>query len=202
MEIKKLLQEARDIWGEEKLTVGEIIVRMGKVFGDLCHWERDSLKDKKTHTDKELKKELGNMIFSTIRWCDDLGYNPEECIAKSIKAQIILSNENRQGQKQKNTQTKMNIFSLADKGKELWGKDDVDLEKMIIIFGKIYGDICRWERNYSRDIKCHSDNELMKEFGSVIFCSIKFCNDLGYNPEECIEIAEQSQRKFVEKNRK
>jgi len=31
---------------------------------------------------KELLK-----LFSTIRWCDDLGYNPEECISEAIKCQ-------------------------------------------------------------------------------------------------------------------
>jgi hypothetical protein len=35
----------------------------------------------------ELKKELGNVIFSTIRWCDDLGYTPEECIELAKQAQ-------------------------------------------------------------------------------------------------------------------
>ncbi len=95
MEIKKLLQQAREIWGEEKLTLGEIIVRMGKVFGDLCRWERGALKNKKTHTDEELKKELGNMIFSTVRWCDDLGYDPEECIkiAKEAQRKFVRENE-------------------------------------------------------------------------------------------------------------
>ncbi len=80
MEIKKLLFQARQIWGDEKLSLSQIIVRMGKVFGDLCRWERNAKKDKETHTEEELKKELGNIIFSTIRWCDDLGYDPEECI--------------------------------------------------------------------------------------------------------------------------
>jgi len=60
---------------------------MGKVFGDLCRWERNAPKDAKKHTDLELKKELGNVIFSTIRWCDDLGYDPEECIEIAIKCQ-------------------------------------------------------------------------------------------------------------------
>jgi len=87
MKVKTLLKEARKIWGEERLSLGEIIVRMGKVFGDLCRWERDAIKDKNTHTDEELKKELGNIIFSTIRWCDDLGYDPEECIEIAKKAQ-------------------------------------------------------------------------------------------------------------------
>jgi hypothetical protein len=93
MKVKTLLKEARKIWGEEKLSLGEIIVRMGKVFGDLCRWERDAIKDKNTHTDEELKKELGNIIFSTIRWCDDLGYDPEECIEIAKKAQERFKKE-------------------------------------------------------------------------------------------------------------
>lgn len=87
MNIKKLLQQARSIWGNEKLQLSQIIVRMGKVFGDICRWERNENKNEETHTDEELKKELGNMIFSTIRWCDDLGYDPEECIEVATKAQ-------------------------------------------------------------------------------------------------------------------
>ena len=87
MEIKDLLQHGREIWGDQKLNLGQIIVRMGKVFGDICRWERDAIKDKPNHKDTEIKKELGNIIFSTIRWCDDLGYNPEECINIAIDCQ-------------------------------------------------------------------------------------------------------------------
>jgi hypothetical protein len=87
MEIKNLLKEGREIWGNKKLTLSEIIVRMGKVFGDICRWERGAEKDKSIHTDQELKKELGNIIFSAIRWCDDLGYDPEECINEAIACQ-------------------------------------------------------------------------------------------------------------------
>lgn len=87
IEIESLLKESMEIWGENKLTLAEIIPRMGKVFGDICRWERNAIKDKPNHTDQELKKELGNIIFSTIRWCDDLGYNPEECINSAIACQ-------------------------------------------------------------------------------------------------------------------
>jgi hypothetical protein len=87
MEVKDLLGKSRKIWGDEKLSLSQIIVRMGKVFGDICRWERDALKDKSVHTDEDLKKEMGNIIFSTIRWCDDLGYNPEECIDLAIDCQ-------------------------------------------------------------------------------------------------------------------
>lgn len=87
MEIKGLLEKGREIWGEERMTLSQVIVRMGKIFGDICRWERDSIKDQGKHTDEELKKEMGNIIFSTIRWCDDLGYDPEECIDIAIKCQ-------------------------------------------------------------------------------------------------------------------
>jgi hypothetical protein len=87
MEIKQLLRTGQEIWAGDKLTLSQIIVRMGKVFGDICRWERDAVKNKDTHTEDDLKKELGNMIFSTIRWCDDLGYDPEECIELAIDCQ-------------------------------------------------------------------------------------------------------------------
>ncbi len=87
MEIEELLKIGREIWGEEKSPLSQVIVRMGKVFGDICRWERNEKKDEDTHTDEELKKELGNIIFSTIRWCDDLDYNPEECIRLAIECQ-------------------------------------------------------------------------------------------------------------------
>lgn len=87
MEIKELLQTGREIWGNEKLSLSQIIIRMGKVFGDICRWERNAPKDKAIHTDEELKKELGNIIFSTIRWCDDMGYDPEDCIKLAIDCQ-------------------------------------------------------------------------------------------------------------------
>jgi len=87
MEIKNLLKQGREIWGDKKLNFSQIIVRMGKIFGDLCRWERNAIKDNNIHTEEELKKELGNIIFSTIRWCDDLGYDPEECIKKAIDCQ-------------------------------------------------------------------------------------------------------------------
>lgn len=87
MKIKDLLNQSREIWGGQKLNLSQIIIRMGKVFGDLCRWERDAIKDKNVHTDEDLKKEFGNIIFSTIRWCDDLGYDPEECINIAVDCQ-------------------------------------------------------------------------------------------------------------------
>lgn len=63
------------------MTLNEIVVAMGVVYGDLCRQARDGVED------DELKKELGNMIVSSIRWCDDLGLDPNECIEKALAAQ-------------------------------------------------------------------------------------------------------------------
>ena len=87
MEISELLRQGRQVWGKRKLTLSQIIVRMGKVFGDICRWERNASKDRKIHTKKELQKEMGNMILASIRWCDDLGFDPEDCIKEAMIAQ-------------------------------------------------------------------------------------------------------------------
>lgn len=86
MMIKELLDEARKIWGDKKLTLEEIIVRQGVTIGDIHRYARDQVEGD-VPDETELKKELGNIIFSTIRWCDDLGYNPEDCIRLAQQAQ-------------------------------------------------------------------------------------------------------------------
>ncbi len=93
MEIRQLLKESREIWGSEKLSLSQIIVRLGKTFGDICRWERAADRDKAVLNPHDLKKELGNVIFSTIRWCDDLGYNPEECIKIAKECQQKFASE-------------------------------------------------------------------------------------------------------------
>lgn len=86
MTIEELLTRSRGIW-RDKSTLSEIIVRMGTVFGDICRYERNAPKDQARHTDQEIKKELGNMIVSSIKWCDDLGFSPEECIELALESQ-------------------------------------------------------------------------------------------------------------------
>lgn len=85
MDTSKLLAEGRSIWPEHMLPP-HIALAMGVVYGDICRALRDAQEGAPLDP-VELQKELGNMIFSTIRWCDDLGYKPEECIEASIKAQ-------------------------------------------------------------------------------------------------------------------
>ena len=87
MEVKEILQKIKDIWGDEKLSLAQMIVRLGKVQGDICRWERNAAKDTDLHNDEELKKEFGNLITASIKFCDELGYDPEECISLAIDCQ-------------------------------------------------------------------------------------------------------------------
>lgn len=57
--------------------------------------DRWAEKDQKIDRDEEIQKEFGNIIFSTIRWCDDLGYDPEACVKKAITAQEKFARENK-----------------------------------------------------------------------------------------------------------
>jgi len=96
----------------------------------------------------------------------------------------------------------MEIKELSQQSKEIWGDEKLPLSQIIVRLGKVYGDICRWERNADKDIAMHTDDELKKEFGNLIFCSIKFCHELDYEPEECIKLAIECQQKYVEENKR
>lgn len=95
MTLKELLVQGRAIWGETRLTLPEILIRLGVVFGDLCRVARGADKDLPQQTREELEKELGNIIASTVRWCDDLGFDPEVCVARAFTAQNAFKMHNR-----------------------------------------------------------------------------------------------------------
>lgn len=94
MNINELLKSARLTWGDDKLKLDQVIIRLNVTLGDLARIERNSEKDRLNSSETEVKKELGNIIYSTIRWCDDLGYDPEECIELAKKAQEKFAKEN------------------------------------------------------------------------------------------------------------
>lgn len=86
MTIEELLKEARQIWGDQKLSLDDILIRQGVTSGDLHRIAR-AQSEGNPIDETEIKKELGNVIFSFIRWCDDLGFTPEECIELAKQAQ-------------------------------------------------------------------------------------------------------------------
>jgi hypothetical protein len=97
MTIAALLAAARKIWGAERMTLPEIIVCLNVILGDIARLQRDRDRERSLPGvwDRALKKELGNLILSTIRWCDDLDFNPNECIIEAQKAQAVMADRLR-----------------------------------------------------------------------------------------------------------
>ena len=86
MTTDEILHQERIIWGDTPQSIEHITVSMGKVFGDISKQARTSLEGGQVDV-YELQKELGNMIASTIRWVDDLGFSVDDCIERALEAQ-------------------------------------------------------------------------------------------------------------------
>lgn len=86
MTFEELLKKEREIWGNDKQALEHIVIAMGKVYGDISAQARDKI-EKGEFDEAELKKELGNMIASTIRWADDLGFDVNECVELALESQ-------------------------------------------------------------------------------------------------------------------
>ncbi len=190
MDIKQILEDSRTVWGNKKLVLPQIIIRMGKIYGDICRYARgESIADRSL--ENELKKELGNLIVSATRWCDDLGFDPCECISLAAAAQkrftpyrgddkIIPSDTNE----------------LLVLGQEIWQGKSCGLEQIVVRLGKVIGDICRYARNTVSSDRAEGEAGLKKEMGNVIFSSIVWCADLGYDLQECINLAFKAQKEY------
>lgn len=103
--------QERQIWGDTQSTFPEIVTRLMVGIGDLARLARDGRPEVVTvenengssvtdtvprfKYDQELKKELGNIIFSTIRWIDDLGLDVLECLDLAIEAQEKFAQSGR-----------------------------------------------------------------------------------------------------------
>jgi len=97
--------QARQIWGpvSDGLTLPQIVVRLVVGVGDIARLARDHgpIPLNLSHgavaitVNNELKKELGNIIFSTLRWIDDLGLDVLECLDLAIDAQEKFANSGR-----------------------------------------------------------------------------------------------------------
>ena len=76
-----LLTRARQIWGEGGgLTAAQIAKLLAINVCDLAMAVRED-------DTLELKRELGSIVFSTIRWINELGLDPLECLDLAIEAQ-------------------------------------------------------------------------------------------------------------------
>ena len=108
--ITALLNQGRQIWGDTRHSLDEVVVRLMVGVGDLARAARDSgVRGHGASLSKdiargfnlgapqelELKKELGNVILSTIRWIDDLGLDPLECLDLAAAAQEAFAKSKR-----------------------------------------------------------------------------------------------------------
>lgn len=92
--LKALLVQGRQIWGGVQLTPAEIVLRLMVGVGDLARAVRDG-RPPDNQTLLDVQRELGNIIFSTIRWIDDLGLDPLECLDLAIEAQEKFARSGR-----------------------------------------------------------------------------------------------------------
>lgn len=92
-----LLNRARVIWGPDKLSLAGVVVRLSVDLGKLARIARGADKDAALQTTDELETTMGNVIFSMIRWCDDLGLEPVRCVERAIECQkkFVKGNESR-----------------------------------------------------------------------------------------------------------
>lgn len=102
--LRTLLVRARRIWGDDHLTLNEIVVLLMVVVGDVARLARDdsfaaSLTGMRMDDDAivEIKRALGSVLFSTIRWIDDLGLDPLECLDLAIETdeKVVKSERSR-----------------------------------------------------------------------------------------------------------
>lgn len=103
--LQALRLQGRQIWGNEPLDITAIVIRLTVDIGDLARLARDHAivldrgcpvdADGRDVVRREIKKEFGNIIFSTIRWVDDLGFDVMECLDLAIEAQEKFAKSGR-----------------------------------------------------------------------------------------------------------
>lgn len=85
--VKTLLVTGRTIWGDSETTPEDLPARLGVMTGDVSRLVRDATETSEPVDAEELAKELGNFVLSCVRWADDLGLDPTNCVEHAIAAQ-------------------------------------------------------------------------------------------------------------------
>ena len=84
--IRDILAEGRRIWGDRSLSLGDALLHHAKVTGDLALLWRNRFQGHSIEP-ADMEREVGNLIVSWIRWADDLGLDPVDCIRAALAAQ-------------------------------------------------------------------------------------------------------------------
>lgn len=85
--LEAILDAALTIWGRGAMTVQEIAVCAAVVAGDLARLARYEVEYDNLAPQAELRRELGNLIVSGVRWADRLGLDLDECVRDALAAQ-------------------------------------------------------------------------------------------------------------------
>jgi hypothetical protein len=96
--LSALRVQARQVWGTESISLSEKVLWLKLSAEVLARLARDfpdrpmmaSARDVDAGR-IDLQRELGNIIFSTIRWIDDLGFDVRDCLDLAIEAQEKLA---------------------------------------------------------------------------------------------------------------
>jgi hypothetical protein len=89
-----LRELGREIWGPDRLTLEGVVVRLGVDLGKLARIARGADKDQGILNQATLELAMGNIIFSCIRWCDDLGFDPRDGLARAVRCQREFAERN------------------------------------------------------------------------------------------------------------
>ena len=89
----------------------------------------------------------------------------------------------------------MNTQDSLKEERSIWGNKKQTLDHIVICMGKPYGDICKQVRS-KIETGNFDENELKKELGNTVASTIRFIDDLGYDVDECIGLALDSQRAY------
>lgn len=86
--VEQLLKLAESIWGHRtwRMDLAQVTIALGVVAGDINRAARDSQEGRAVNG-AEVRKELGNLILSAVRWCAELGYSPAEAVEAAAEAQ-------------------------------------------------------------------------------------------------------------------
>ena len=91
--VRDILACGRRIWGAQRLTLIEVVVRLGVDYGKLCRLARGADKDDKSKDALELA--MGNIIVSMIRWADDLDLDLGRSVGRAYECQEKFARENK-----------------------------------------------------------------------------------------------------------
>jgi hypothetical protein len=82
MTLAQVADLGQSIWNDH-MSLDQIVIALGVVYGDIARAARDW----PPACEQDLRRELGNLILSTARWCRHLGFEPDDAVREAADAQ-------------------------------------------------------------------------------------------------------------------